>query len=112
MKSGMLCASCLIVSALEVGAQAPRPSAQIPAAALYKIEDSFFEWPLAPRDKAYAAIDGRRLHQSVADLTAISRKYRDDGHPQFWGRIIGTSADAQTAQWMVEKFNKFGLSDV
>ncbi len=64
------------------------------------------------REKAYAAIDGRHIHQYVEDLTAISRKYRDSGHPQFWGRIIGTQADADTAQWMVDKFKKFGLSDV
>jgi len=90
----------------------PRPSAQIPATALYKLEEGFLEWQLAPANKAYAAIDGKRIHSYVEDLTAISRRYRDSGHPQFWGRIIGTSADAETAQWLVDKFNKFGLSDV
>lgn len=91
--------------------QTPRPAAQIPAPALYRLEDALLEWPLAPENKAYGAIDGKHLHQYVSDLAAISRKYRDQGHPQFWGRIIGTSADAETAQWVLDKFKQFGLSD-
>ena len=89
----------------------PRPAAQIPAPALYRLEDALLEWPLAPANKAYGAIDGKRLHQYVAELAAISRKYRDQGHPQFWGRIIGTSADAETAQWVLDKFKQFELTD-
>jgi len=80
--------------------------------ALYKLEDGLLQWPLPANDRAYGAIDGKHLHQYVEDLAAISRRYRDSGHPQFWGRIIGTSADAETAQWMADKFNKIGLSDV
>lgn len=91
---------------------APRPAAQIPAPPLYKLEDAFLEWPVPPQDQAYAAIDGKHIHEYVSDLTAISRKYRDAGHPQFWGRIIGTSADSDTAEWMLDKFRQFGLSDV
>jgi hypothetical protein len=90
----------------------PRPSAQIPAAPLYKLEDGLLEWKLAPQDKAYGAIDGHRIHTYVEDLTAISRKYRDSGHPQFWGRIIGTQADTDTREWLTDKFNKLGLADV
>jgi hypothetical protein len=67
---------------------------------------------LAPSEQAYAAIDGAHLMQYVNDLTAISRRYRDRGHPQFWGRIIGTEADAENAQWMLEKFRQIGLTDV
>jgi hypothetical protein len=93
-------------------APAPRPSAQIPAPALYKLEDAYLRWQLPPGRAAYASIDGQRIHQSVADLTAISRRYRDQGHPQFWGRIIGTSADAETAEWLSGQFKRLGLSDV
>src|SRR4029077_20870061 len=50
--------------------------------------------------------------QYVNDMTAISRRYRDNGHPQFWGRITGTAADAENAQWMLEKFRQIGLTDV
>jgi hypothetical protein len=91
---------------------AARPSAQIPAPALYKLDDAFLQWKLPPERAAYASIDGKQIHNYVADLTAISRRYRDQGHPQFWGRIIGTSADAETAQWLSEKFKRLGLSDV
>jgi hypothetical protein len=92
--------------------QPARPSAQIPATPLYKLEDALLQWPAPSLAKTYLSIDGRHLHDSVEHLTAISRRYRDQGHPQFWGRIIGTSADAETAQWMVDKFKQFGLTDV
>jgi hypothetical protein len=68
-------------------------------------------WNIAPADKAYASIDGADLKQFVAAQTAISRRYRDAGH-QFWGRIIGTSADTENAEWIMNKFKEFGLSDV
>ncbi len=65
----------------------------------------------APTEQKYASIDGAHLKQFVADQSAISRRYRDAGH-QFWGRIIGTEADTENAQWMMDKFKQFGLSDV
>jgi hypothetical protein len=92
--------------------ETPRPSAQIPAEALYNLDDALFDWPLAAQNGAYRAIDGKRLHEYVSDLSAISRRYRDQGHPQFWGRIIGTTADSETATWMIGKFNTLGLSEV
>jgi hypothetical protein len=42
------------------------------------------------------------MHSHVAEQAAISRRYRDQGHPKFWGRIIGTSADAESAAWLRE----------
>ena len=109
-----LAACCLSVYVLmSAFGQAPaaRPSAQIPAPPLYKLDDAFLRWSLPPERAAYKAIDGKHIHESVEALTAISRKYRDDGHPQFWGRIIGTSADAETAQWALGKLKQFGLTD-
>jgi hypothetical protein len=88
------------------------PGGVLPGPAIYKLEDALLEWPLPASERAYGTIDGKRLHEYVEDLAAISRRYRDSGHPQFWGRIIGTSADAETAQWMIGKFNKLGLADV
>jgi hypothetical protein len=76
------------------------------------LDESYLRWPLSPGDRIYASIDGRRLKQYVEDQSAISRRYRDDGHPQFWGRIAGTDADEENAQWLLEKFNGAGLSDV
>jgi len=71
---------------------------------------AYFSGRFLPTNRAYGAIHGTHLHQYVEELAAISR--RDSGHPQFWGRITGTSADAEAAQWMVDKFNKIGLSDI
>jgi hypothetical protein len=47
-----------------ISAQTPaaRPSAQIPATPLYKLDDAFLQWQL-PKDRAaYAAIDGKHIH--------------------------------------------------
>ncbi|MGH9557953.1 MAG: M28 family peptidase [Bryobacteraceae bacterium] len=68
-------------------------------------------WNLAPSEKRYASIDGDHLMQYVRDIVAISRHYRD-GHPQFWGRIIGTDADAENAQWLMDQFRVIGLTDI
>lgn len=87
-------------------------SAQQPAKPLHGLEDSYLRWRLLPAEQAYLSIDGKHLKQYVEELTAISRSYRDRGHPQFWGRITGTEADSENAQWLLEKFRKIGLSDV
>src|SRR5206468_12982396 len=73
------------------GAAAPQTTAlAVPSG---KLEDALLEWPLPPGERAYVRIDGKRLHRYVEEQAAISRRYRDHGHPKFWGRIIGTSAD-------------------
>lgn len=77
-----------------------------------KIDDALLEWPLAPADQRYGAISGKHLHGYVEEQAAISRQYRDQGHPKFWGRIIGTSADAQDAEWLAAKFKAAGLENV
>ena len=66
---------------------------------------------MLPGNEAYAAIDGRHLHQYVVEQAEISRRYRDQGHPQFWGRLAGTSGDKESVQWFLDKFNEIGLSD-
>ena len=60
------------------------------------------QWPLPPTGQAYADIDGKHLHTYVVGQAAISRRYRDQGHPQFWGRITGTSSDAESASWLTD----------
>src|SRR5215212_5158807 len=67
-------------------------------------------WRLAPADQSYASIDGH-LMQYVKEQTAMSRRYRDAGH-QFWGRITGTEADSENAQWLMAQFTRIGLSDI
>ncbi len=92
-------------------AQAPR-APQEPMKPLYVLEDSYINWRLLPSEQAYASIDGKHLKEYVEDQAAISRRYRDNGHPQFWGRISGTEADAENARWLEEKFKKIGLAGV
>jgi hypothetical protein len=77
-----------------------------PGPSVYKLEDAYLEWPVAPADRAYVTIDGKRLHGYVSEIAAISRRYRDEGHPQYWGRIEGTSADAEFA---IRAFSSFGV---
>ncbi len=74
--------------------------------------EDYLEWPLPANDRAYGAIDGRHLHQYVVEQAEIARRYRDQGHPKFWGRIIGTSSDHESAEWLATKFRSAGLSDV
>ncbi len=76
------------------------------------VQDAFLQWPLPLGAEAYADIDGRRLLEYVVEQAEISRRYRDQGHPKYWGRIIGTSGDAESAEWLAAKFDEIGLSDV
>jgi hypothetical protein len=69
-------------------------------------------WRLNGAEQRYATIDPAKLMQLVEAQTAMSRKYRDSGHPQFWGRITGTEADTENAQWLMAKFRELGLTDI
>ena len=98
--------------------QAPAPRRTIaqsdtpPAFPLSKIEDLLIEFPLPKGEEKYASIDGKKMHQYVVEQAAISKRYRDAGHPKYWGRIIGSSADAEDAEWLAGKMKALGLSDV
>ena len=98
----------LALSLVWVGAVASAQEGTKPSNTL---DASYLNWRLMPSEQGYASIDGNHLKQYVEDQTAISRRYRDHGHPQFWGRISGTEGDAENAQWMLDKFRKIGLSD-
>ena len=80
--------------------------------ALSTLDDAFLRWPLPAGAERYGAIDGKRMHKDVVEQAHISRRYRDAGHPKFWGRITGTSSDAESAEWLAAKFKAAGLSDV
>src|SRR5579872_4148272 len=101
--------ACLSLTTLCLAQNRPP---QEPMKALHPLEESYLRWNLAPADLAYASIDGRHLKDYVEDQAAISRRYRDNGHPQFWGRIAGTEADEENAQWLMAKLRKAGLADV
>jgi hypothetical protein len=83
-----------------------------PAYPLSRVQDALIEFPLPAGEEAYGVIDGRKLHRYVVELAEISRHYRDAGHAKFWGRIIGTSGDEQTGEWLAAKFKALGLADV
>ena len=72
------------------------------------LDEMLIRFPLPPGQEAYADIDGRQMHKDVIEQANMARRYRDQGHPKFWGRIIGTSADAESAQWLVGKFKAAG----
>ena len=113
----------LVVAGRPTGVQAQQTSPQAQRSAgttrnsleagpaVYNLEDAYLQWPIAPSDQAYAAIDGKHLHGYVSEIAGISDHYRDSGHPQYWGRIEGTDADAENAQWMLNKFKAAGITD-
>src|SRR6185437_12177655 len=99
------------LSALSVMADRSTPArAANASAASMSVPD--LEWPLPAAERALGAIDGRHLWQYVLEQAQISRRYRDQGHAQFWGRIIGSSADAEDARWLAGHFTQIGLSEV
>ncbi len=61
--------------------------------------------------EAYASIDGERMKRLVEQQAAIARRYRQAGN-QFWGRIIGTSSDRETADWMMDQLRQSGVDNV
>ena len=69
----------------------------------------YLHWPSAAA--TYAAIDGHKIWAYVDEQARIAEHYRDNGHPQFWGRISGTSGDAEDAEWLRKKFAEAGLTD-
>ena len=104
---GVLCV-LVLACAVRMGIE-PRP------VAAQSVESSGLEFPsdesylrfLAPGNEAYRTLDGDRMKRLVAEQTAIARRYRDAGH-QYWGRIIGTEADHETASWMAERLRRAG----
>jgi hypothetical protein len=75
------------------------------------LADSYLQWPLLESARQYGIIDGRHLHTYVEELAAISRRSRDTGN-QWWGRITGTAAHADTQELLARRFTSLGLSDV
>jgi hypothetical protein len=71
----------------------------------------FLRWPLPAAARAYGTIDGTRLWQDVKQHADIAERYRQQGHPQFWGIIAGTAGDADEAQWLLGRYKQIGLAD-
>lgn len=66
---------------------------------------------LAPEDRKYADLDGRRMKQWLMEVDAISLKDRESGNV-FWGRNVGTAGHDLTQAWVEAVFRKNGLTDI
>ena len=102
----------VVVVLAGTGCTGATPTPPKPEAMSNDVQDAFLRWPLPPGAETYADIDGRHLLEYVVEQAEISRRYRDQGHPKYWGRIIGTSGDAESAEWLAAKFREIGLEDV
>ena len=71
-------------------------------------DDMFPKWPYPAGDAPYADLDGMKIKGYINEITAISRKSRDDGN-QYWGRITGSPYDRMTADWVEAQFKRIGL---
>ncbi len=71
----------------------------------------YLNWAVPAADAKYSAIDGKHLWQYVVEQARIAERYRDEGHPQFWGRLAGTSGDVADADWLLGKYKQIGLTD-
>ncbi|HEV3057382.1 MAG TPA: M28 family peptidase [Vicinamibacterales bacterium] len=76
---------------------------------LWLPDDQFLRWPFT--DLPYAKIDGFKIKEYINQITAISRKSRDDGN-QYWGRIAGTPYDQMTTDWVIAQYRRLGLEQV
>jgi hypothetical protein len=111
MSTRSLALAALLACTLSAQTPTPRAPAE-PMKPLYVLEDSYVGWRLQPSEQAYAVIDGKHLKEYVSDQAAISRHYRDNGHPQYWGRISGTEGDSENAKWLEDTFRRIGLTEV
>ena len=100
----VLVACAFVYRASAAGQRGPQPARPTSA-------PTFLSWPLPATAKAYGGIDGKRLWQYVKEKGDTAERYREQGHPQFWGIIAGTSGDVEDAQWLIKKYQQIGLTD-
>src|SRR5216683_2032157 len=78
---------------------------------LFIADEDYIRFPLPPGESAYADVDAMKIKATIGEITAISRKSRDDGN-QYWGRIAGTAYDRMTEDWVMDRFKKLGLTGI
>src|SRR5579871_2404615 len=83
-----------------------------PATAADAAGPEYLHWPATAGNAKYGTIDGKQIWRLVVEQAEIARRYRDNGHPQFWGRLAGTTADTEDVQWLLNKYRQIGLSDM
>ena len=76
--------------------------------AAISLSSLFYQTDAAPTP--YTRIDSKHLWQYVREQADIAERYRDQGHPQFWVRIAGTSSDLEDVQWLLTKYRQAGLT--
>jgi hypothetical protein len=81
------------------------------AGKLFLPDEAYLRWPLPAGEEAYAGVDGMAMKKQIPEITAVSRKSRDDGN-QFWGRIAGTAYDRMIQDWVAQEFKAIGLEQV
>ena len=96
--------SVALLSLAEAAAQQTFPGPEV--------QDAYIQWPLPPNAERYANIDGRSMHRDVVAQAEIARRFRDEVHAKFWGRIIGFESDRWSAEWLAGRFRTIDLSDV
>ena len=77
----------------------------------HDLDASYIRMPLPPGEQQYGRIDGEHLRGIVTEITAVSRKSRDDGE-LIWGRVAGTKYDDMVEGLVESKFKQVGLQDV
>ena len=74
-------------------------------------DEMFPKWPYPAGDAVYNDLDGMKIKGYINEITAISRKSRDDGN-QYWGRITGSPYDKMTTDWVAAQFKRIGLEQI
>lgn len=104
-------ASLVVLALVAAGAVAqaqrgaPRPEVKPHT---FDIESSYIRMPLPAGDERYGPIDGYRMKEHVRALTAIARTHHEAGE-RYWGRLLGSKADAEAEEYIAAKFREFGL---
>ena len=109
IERSLLCAlvlTCAVQLAIETRPVAAQSVESSSSGLEFPSDQSYLRF-LAPGNDAYRTLDGDRMKRLVTEQTAIARRYRDAGH-QYWGRIIGTDADHDTASWMADQLRQAG----
>ncbi len=104
-----MAASLLLCAGFQQATAAATDVAHAPAGSSSAPE--YLHWPVPAGSARYGAIDGKHIWQYVAEQAGIAEHYRDNGHPQFWGRLAGTPSDDADADWLLNKYRQIGLTD-
>ena len=72
---------------------------------------AFTHYAIPKGDEKYAVLSGERIKKYIWEITAISRKSRDDGN-QYWGRLTGSKYDHMTDDYVAAQLKRVGVQGV